>query len=144
MTMIFASPQWIERIKELLAELVMENGDRLAGHHFSLSETFTSVPPDGRTSFWAAQIEDGAVRFSDAPNPDADFALVAEHAAARPGAMLIYEGATKEMLAAADDHRRAMIAEGRITVRVGSHKASESVMAVLRQLHDRIARETAT
>ena len=55
MTMIFASPQWIERIKELLAELVIENGDRLAGHHFSLSETSSiraaqkPVPPSGGT-----------------------------------------------------------------------------------------------
>lgn len=143
MTMIFASPQWIERIKELLAELVIENGDRLAGHHFSLSETFTSVPPDGGTGFWAAEIEGGAVRFGGAPNPDADFALVAEQAAALPGAMLIYDGATKEMLDAIDDHRRAMIAEGRMKIHVGNHKASEPVMAVLRQLHDRIAHETA-
>ncbi|WP_257544069.1 hypothetical protein [Sphingopyxis sp. DBS4] len=143
MTMNFADQRWIERIKELLAQLVADSSDRLAGHHFSLSETFTSVPPEGGTSFWAAQIEDGAVRFSDAPNPDADFALVAEHAAALPGAMLIYDGATKEMLDAANDHRRAMIAEGRMTVRVGNHKASEPVMAVLRQLHDTIARETA-
>lgn len=143
MTMIFASPQWIERIKELLAILVAENGDHLAGHHFSLSETFTSVPPDGGTCFWAAKIEGGKVRFGDAPDPDADFALVAEQAAALPGAMLIYGGATKQMMDAANDHRRAMIAAGRMTVRVGSHKASEPIMAILRQLHDNIARETA-
>ncbi|SBV32868.1 protein of unknown function [uncultured Sphingopyxis sp.] len=143
MTMIFAGPQWIERIKELLARLVTENSDRLAGHHFSLSETFTSVPPDGGTSFWAARIEGGKVRFGDAPDPDADFALVAEQTAALPGAMLIYDGATEQMLKAANDHRRAMIAAGRMTIRVGSHKAPEPIMAVLRELHDSIAKETA-
>lgn len=143
MKMIFAGPPWIERIKELLAILVAENCDRLAGHHFSLSETFTSVPPDGGTSFWSAHIEGGYVRFGDKPDPDADFSLVAEQAAARPGAMLIYEGATKEMLDAVDVHRRKMIAEGRMMVRVGKHKASEPILAVLRELHDIIARETA-
>ena len=143
MTMVFADARWIERIKQLLAGLVAENSDKLAGHRFSLSETFTAVPPDGGTTFWAARIDDGQVHFGDAPDPDADFALVAEQAAALPGAMLIYDGATRQMLDVANDHRRAMIAAGRMTIRTGENKASEPVMAVLRQLHDSIARETA-
>jgi hypothetical protein len=141
--MIFASPQWIARIKELLVQLVAENRPQLVDHRFSLSETFTSVPPDGTTTFWTARIENAQVHFGDAPDPEADFALVAEQAAALPGAMTVYEGAAKETLDAANDHRRAMIAQGRMTVRVSDHKAPEPVMAVLRQLHDRIAQETA-
>ena len=92
---------------------------------------------------WAAVREDGKVRFLDAPDPVADFALVAEQAAALPGARLIYQGATAEQLEAANAHRDAMIAEGRMHLHISPAKPPSSVMRMLRQLHDRIARETA-
>ncbi|MFT3977867.1 MAG: hypothetical protein QM688_12255 [Sphingomonas bacterium] len=138
----FASPAWIARIKEILAALVAEHRDRLAEADFTLSETFTAVPPDGTTTHWAARIRAGEVSFAD-NSGDADFELVADQAAALPGARLIYAGASQADLDAAAAHRDAMIAAGRMTRKGDMAKAGKPVLRVLRDLHDTMARETA-
>lgn len=140
--MDFAGTDWIARIQQLLVTLVAANSPALIGTHFSISETFTRVPPDGRTTFWGARIADGELAFLDTPDPQADFALVAEQPAALPGAKFIYEGATAAQLEALESHRRAMVAAGRLTVTTSAHKMPAPIATLLRQLHDQIARET--
>lgn len=138
---VFASPAWIARIKTVLADLVAEQREALADADFTLSETFTKVPPDGISTHWAARIHAGKVSFKDHPT-DPDFMLVADQAAALPGAKLIYRVATEDDLAAADVHRDAMIAAGRMTRAGGLQKASKPVLRVLRDLHDTMAGQT--
>jgi len=138
----FASPAWVDRIKAVLTALVAEHRDSLADADFTLSETFTAVPPDDATAHWAARIHAGTVTFLDCPN-DADFTLVCDYAAALPGARLIYAGASEADLHAANVHRDAMIVAGRMTRSGGLGQASKPVLRVLRDLHDTLARETA-
>lgn len=138
----FASPEWIERIKGLLAELVAEHSDSLRDANFSLSETFTAVPPDAKTTHWSARIRAGDIEFLDHPDI-ADFMLTADYEAALPGARLIYADASQADLDAANVHRDAMIAAGRMSRSVGLEGVSKPVLRVLRTLHDTIARETA-
>lgn len=137
----FASPEWIARIKELLAELVARHSESLADADFTLSETFTDVPPDAMTTHWSARIRSGTVEFLDHPE-EADFLLVADFEAALPGARLAYADAGKAGLERADQHRDAMIAGGRMTRKGSFNGVDQSVMRVLRELHDTIARET--
>ncbi len=137
----FASPAWIDRIKMLLAELVARHSESLADADFTLSETFTHVPPNAMTTHWSARIRSGTVEFLDHPE-EADFMLVADFEAALPGARLIYADAGKADLERADRHREAMIAAGRMSRTGGFTGVDQSVMRVLRELHDTIARET--
>jgi hypothetical protein len=138
----FASPEWIARIRALLVTLAAERRESLADADFTLSETFTNVPPDGGTTHWAARIRAGEVELLDHP-ADADFTLVADYEAALPGARLIYAEAREDDLKAADAHRDAMIAAGRMTRSGSVEKAGKPVLRLLRDLHDMIARESA-
>ena len=138
----FASPEWIDRIKSLLADLVAAHSDSLADADFTLSETFTAVPPNAVTTHWSARIRSGDVEFLDHPD-QADFMLTADYEAALPGARLIYADASEADLVAANAHRDAMIAAGCMSRSGGLEGVSKPVLRVLRELHDTIARETA-
>jgi hypothetical protein len=137
----FASPEWIARIKEVLAALVDDHRETLRDADFTLAETFTKVPPDAISTHWAANIRGGEVSFVDNPERP-DFALTADYEAARPGALLIYKDALAADLAAADLHRNAMVAAGRMAFSGGLEKAGKPMIRVLRMLHDTMARQT--
>lgn len=138
----FASPEWIDRIKVVFAELVAEHRENLADADFTVSETYTDVPPDGITTHFSARIRSGEVTFPDHPDRT-DFMLVGTYEAILPGARLSFADASQSEWDAAKIHGTAMMSAGHVFIRGGTNGASEVLQRVLRTVHDTMARESA-
>lgn len=136
----FASPAWIARLQAILTELVAERAADLEGVDFTICEVFTDVPPDGHTAVWAARITPQGVTFFDTPIP-ADYEVAGDYAAVLPGALIIYEGVTAEELDVQAEHRRAMIAAGRLSSKGDLAAMGKPLRRLLQAMHDRLARE---
>ncbi len=136
----FASPEWILRLQAILAELVAERAAELKGVDFTICEVFTDVPPDAHTAVWAARIVDGCVTFFEQPVP-ADYEVRGDYDAVLPGALMIYEGVDGEELGRQAEHRKAMIAAGRLTSQGDLSAMSKPLRRLLQTMHDRLARE---
>lgn len=138
----YASPAWIDAMRRILTRLVDEHRHRFPDADFTLCEIITSVPPGGGSVHLGARITGQGVTFFDTEIA-ADVVIRGDHEAMLPAARLNRRTATAEQSAAQAGHAAAMAKAGRIIMKGDMRKAPKPVLAILGDMHDRLADLTA-
>lgn len=139
----FASPEWVDRIEELLAEVVDQHRDQLTEEPWTFSQTFTGVPPNGTTTSWGAVVSRSGIEFHRNAI-DATLGIKGTYEAILPIARFEFGTATPDDLTALLTHWQSATAAGQID-NVGdvfTHLLAGGPQAtVFIALHDAQARE---
>jgi hypothetical protein len=130
----FACSAWVEKARQVLEELVAEQGEE--GRTFSICERFTDAPitvAASSTAAWHFYIDGLQVRVGEGEVDDTDVKVSADYTETLPNARLVY---TPEMLA-----ERARQPPGETSVVV---EGDMSIMPqYLIEMHNRMAVLTA-
>jgi hypothetical protein len=142
----FGSDSWLSLAARVLADVVAEGSDAIAGQRLTISEVLVNPPeclrsPGVKEIAWSFVIADGKSTMVNHAVADADYAVRVDYLAALPNARRVFGTTPKEMEMRSQERRNAA-ASGRVEVRGSLDNISPAMQRLLFELHNRLARQT--
>lgn len=138
--LIFGSTEWIEALHQTMRSASGASG-RTGDAIFSMSETYTDVPPDiapDGVAGWTVRLADGEIAFAPTPSPEVEVQIIGDYHVIRDIARIVVDG-DPEQQAKIDAIVAAAAGDGKFSI-VGDPGTPPEAFA---PVHDDMARITA-